>query len=49
MKPMEEVLALQSYDQAEADTNALCFSWSSIRETRAIVIGAQPAEPKGDR
>lgn len=47
MKPMEEVLALQSYAQAEAATSAPCFSFHSVRETRAIVIGAKPAEANG--
>ena len=51
MRPMEEVLALQSYAQAEAGTNAPCFSWASVRETRALapVVGAVPAEPNGGR
>ena len=49
MRQMEEVLALQSYAQAEAGTNAPCFSFVSHRETRAIAIGAAPAEPIGDR
>jgi hypothetical protein len=46
MKPMEEVLALQSYAQAEAEVGAgACFSYVSHRET--IAIAAQPAEPNG--
>ena len=46
MKPMEEVLALQSYAQAEAEAGGgACFSFVSHRETIAPGIAAEPAEP----
>jgi len=44
LNPMEEVLALQSYTQVGVGTHAPCFSWASVRETRApLVIGAELA------